>query len=163
MLKGIKQQIIIYLYLFVELNFINTIIIITLFSLFWARIFIIFNLNTLFRINRKYLKFHHYYNSNIKKTNKKYNKKYLLLKNKIIENFYDKKDLKWKLIWYKWISSIQTRMEWIYFDKSEIDEDLNINKFTNLHKILYLLNPHFISFCFHVFNIGKFLSDLIRS
>ena len=88
MLKGIKQQIIIYL--FVELNFINTIIIITLFSLFWARIFIIFNLNTLFRISRKYLKFHHYYNSNIKKINKKFNKKYLFLKNKIDENFYDK-------------------------------------------------------------------------
>ena len=32
---------------------------------------IIFNLNTLFRIHRKYLKFHYYYNSNIKKTNKK--------------------------------------------------------------------------------------------
>ena len=90
MLKKIKQQIIIYFYLFVDLNFINTIIIITLFFVIRERIFIIFNLNTLFRIIRKYLKFHHYYNSNIKKTNKKYNKKYLFLKNKIDENFYDK-------------------------------------------------------------------------
>ena len=55
------------------------------------------------------------------------------------------------------------KLEWIYFDKREIDEGWNINKFTNLHKILYLINPHFISFCFPVFNIAKFLSDLIRS
>ena len=34
-----------------------------------SKIFIIFNLYTLFRIHIKYLKFHLYYNSNIKKTN----------------------------------------------------------------------------------------------
>ena len=79
---------------------------------------IIFNLNTLFRIHRKYLKFHHYYNSNIKKTNKKYNKKYLFLKNKLTKTFMIilEKDLKWKLIWYKWISFIRNwnRMDIIW-------------------------------------------------
>ena len=54
-------------------------------------------------------------------------------------------------------------MEWYILILREIDEGWNINKFTNLHKILYLLNPHFISSCFPVFNLVKFLSGLIRS
>ena len=45
---------------------------------------------------------------------------------------------------------LYTKLEWIYFVKKEIDEGGNINKFTNLTKILYLLNLHFISSCFPV-------------
>ena len=54
---------------------------------------------------------------------------------------------------------LYTKLEWIYFVKKEIDEGGNINKFTNLTKILYLLNLHFISFS--SFNVAKFLSGLI--
>ena len=65
----------------------------------------------------------------------------------------------------------KTKMSWIDFDEKEKNEGLNIYKSTNLSKNLYLLTTipkqtfvrPFISFCFPVFNVAKFLPGLIRS